>query len=160
MTSLWWEGPERPITMLLHMHGPRQFHRACNGTNQFSGCKVTASERIWVTMGMSGMPEQANDHAVAYLWVNIVPYNLSWSESVQYLWNYSVCNSSEWTDGQTDGHVWNVGQKDRQKDGCKNWPHFCNRSSGWTCHHPRVGSPVAPRAATPWVRGGASNHGS
>ena len=37
---------------------------------------------------------------------------------------------------------------------CRNWPRFCVRSSGWTCHHARVGSPVAPRC------GGTSNHGS
>ena len=46
---------------------------------------------------------------------------------------------------------------------CRNWPRFCVRSRGWTRHHARVGSPVTPRAArsrtTPWVRGGAFNHG-
>ena len=26
---------------------------------------------------------------------------------------------------------------------CRNWPHFCVRSRGWTRHHERVGSPVA-----------------
>ena len=52
----------------------------------------------------------------------------------------------------------------RKSSCCRNWPRFCVRSRGWTRHHARVGSPVAPRTArsraTPRVRGGASNHGS
>ena len=52
----------------------------------------------------------------------------------------------------------------RAQRGFRNWPRVCVRSRGWTRHHARMGSHVAPRAsrsrATPRVRDGASNHGS
>ena len=49
---------------------------------------------------------RANEHHVTHLQAKTVPMNSIWSESVQWLWSYSVCKVLS---GQTDGwtHKWN-----------------------------------------------------
>ena len=54
---------------------------------------------------LTGMPECAR-WAVAHLLTKMVPQNLKWSKSAQWLWSYSMCKV--WMDRRTDG----------RKDGC------------------------------------------
>ena len=74
------------------------------------------------------------------------------------------CFNASRTKTKATSNLWAINKANKLKHCCRNWPRFCVRGRGWTRHHARVGSPVAPRAArsraTPRVRGGASNHGS
>ena len=50
----WWEchqGPHRPMTMLLHIYRPRQFHRTWDRMKWSNHCGVTASTRNWAPDG-------------------------------------------------------------------------------------------------------------
>ena len=60
--SLRWSS--RPMTMPLYFYGPNLYHRTYDGPNLSSGCRFTASARIWVPNRIFHKVPRANDHVL------------------------------------------------------------------------------------------------
>ena len=59
--------------VVLHIYGPKWFHRTWDESNRSSDCGVEASAIIWVLVVMPGRTQQANDHVTEHLFF-IPPY--------------------------------------------------------------------------------------
>ena len=66
---------------------------------------------MWMPDGNPRRARRTNDHTDAHLWANTFPYELRICESVQQLWNYSICKNfgtqQEFTQG-SDGPMTNL----------------------------------------------------
>ena len=57
------------------------------------GPVVTAFSRLWEPDRNFAECQLVNDHAVAHLQANPIPWKWIWLESVQQLWSYSICKT-------------------------------------------------------------------
>ena len=93
--------PEEQMTMALHMYRPRWFQWTWFEVNPPDGLLSTGICRIpgaLIThMGMLMWLQWVNDHDSAHTQTKMVPMNLSWSESAQWLLSSIVHNSLYWT---------------------------------------------------------------
>ena len=81
--------------VVLHIYGPKWFHRTWDESNRSSDCGVEASAIIWVPVVMPGRTQQANDHVTEHLFFSPPYFSLerqgTTNRHARWLWLCHKC---------------------------------------------------------------------